>query len=283
MTRKAIIINWGWKDILLSNIDPPKNIWQTEQGHCLVCTNKSGDLSEIHEITKSCLKTGAVLVFLHKNPPHNATEKIRIALYNQLKDQDNAVRVRLFGGGSEPIYFRKNSQGMVGATGTFPSTVFDEETFTEHRPNFILDEDNKRINQEYFDHVWNAYWHTPKNNVYSLMEEFQFYSRGFDWTVEDANARFLTHLADYKSLWHKLHSFAGIPIADNQQSEYAIDAYIAHLQHTNDNITLTLIENIRKDIAQILAGEVAQDEAKSLVRNVYNDLFECFKVIPSYL
>jgi hypothetical protein len=273
----TIIINWGWKE------EPLQNIWQTEQGQCLVCTNKSNDLSEIENIAKSYLKTGVVLIFLHKNTPHNATEKTRTALYNQLKDQDNDVRVRLFGGGTEPIYFGKNSKGMVGAAGTFPSTVFDEETFTEHRPNFILDEDQKLISQAHFDHVWNAYWHTPKNNVYNLMEEFRFYTDGFDWTIEDADAKFLTHLVDYESLWHKLHSFAGVQIEGNPKTEYAIDAYLAHLQHTNDKLVLTLMEDTRKDIAQIITGGITAEEMQTLIKKSYNNLYQCFKEIPLYL
>jgi hypothetical protein len=172
---------------------------------------------------------------------------------------------------------------MVGAAGTFPSTVFDGETYTEVKPNFILDEEKKCINQEYFDHVWNAYWDAPKNNVYNLMEEFRFYTDGFDWTMENANAKFLTHLADYTSLWHKLHSFVGVHIEENQQTEYAMDSCMVHLQYANDEDTLDLIKNTRKEITQIITGEITTGEMQTLVKNSYNNLFQCFKKIPLYL
>jgi hypothetical protein len=277
MAKKTIIINWGWKE------KPLQNIWLTEQGYCLVCTNKTNDLSEIKTMAKSYLKNGTVLVFLHKNTPHNATEQTRIDLYDQLTNKTNPIKVRLFGGGTERIYFGKNSKGIVGAGGTFPLPTLDESTLTENKPDFILDRDKKIINQAYFDHVWNAYWDAPKNNVYNLMEEFRFYTDGFDWTMENANAKFLTHLADYASLWHKLHSFAGVHIKENQQPEYAMDSCMAHLQHANDEDTLNLIKNTREEIAQIITGGKMAEAMQTLIKSGYNNLFQCFKEIPLYL
>jgi hypothetical protein len=290
-TNKSIIINWDWHDKLIyPNGEDFSDTWNTGKGHFLACTNIDNiKLLDIISMAKYYLQKGPVLIFLHKNTPHNSTEYDRLTLLENLRSSPYDIRVRLFGGGKEPIYYSGVSKGIVGIKGKdankgiFPQTQKSKELITNSIQNFILNTEQKRINQEYFDHVWNAYWHTPKNSVYNLMEEFRFYTDGFDWTMDNADAKFLTHLADYKSLWHKLHSFAGVPIEDNQQPEYAIEAYMAHLQHTSGKVTLTLIENTRKEIVQIITGEITTGEMQTLVKKSYNNLYQCFKEIPLYL
>ena len=287
--QKSIIINWDWHKSIVCDNDLFDNTWHTGAGDILSCSNvKKDNILDIIPMAQYYVQKGPVLIFLHKNTPHNSTESDLLILRETLKPSLMAyeVRVRLFGGGTEPIYYiRDKSNGIVGTRGINP----DKGTFPENyssvdkEKNFIIDKDQKLINQAHYDHVWNAYWHTPKNNVYNLMEEFRFYTDGFDWTMDNADAKFLTHLADYPSLWYKLHSFAGVPIEDNQQPEYAIEAYMAHLQHTNNKVTLTLIENTRKDIAQIITGGKTAEEMQTLIKKSYNNLYQCFKEIPLYL
>jgi 3-keto-L-gulonate-6-phosphate decarboxylase len=62
-----------------------------------------------------------------------------------------------------------------------------------------------------------------------------------------------------------------------------MDSCMAHLHHANDEDTLNLIKNTRKEIAQIITGGITAETMQTLVKSSYNKLFQCFKEIPLYL
>jgi len=287
MSKSTIIIVWGWSKNGVIPLNT-HNLWHTPSGHRLVCTDvhKNATGQELlHSLVSDHANDGPVLVFLHKTEPHSYVEADRSTILDAIDPTAaRQVRVRLFGGGIEPVYFGWESElGMLGLNGCFPTTVTgpSEVIFEEKKSSLFVEEEKDKICQEHFDYVWDIYWHPPYKLIFSLAERFRFWTDGCEL---GEGLGFSTYLKHYDLLRQQLICFAakgGVEenLHSHFASDYNYDSYELLLRETNPAL-FEKLQLTREAVRNMLeAKPVTKKDAQDVVDKTFNELFGLFKEI----
>lgn len=286
--KKLILIVWGWDESVSGKELKP---WLTnETASALWLANIKDDIKKIASIITSIKSWHEyqILIFLHETEPHSYRRHDQEKLYQSLGSAAVNVRSRLFGAGKGSVYFGKNCRnGIIGMNGRLAETYQEDPLSDDVRAEFILDEDRRIISQKHFDYVWNAYWHQPSEVIFRMAERFNRQARGFQRKENDTE-HFLGHLAQDTTLWHQLHSFAGISLdggspVDTAALEYNLDAYIAQFSESGSAELVDELENARSGIKNLLqTGTFEGEDQTKTVSTVYNKLFGLHDNIVGY-
>lgn len=281
---KTILVNWTFKSEYCTNPEAPSTIWTcNDEGYRFICTNLT-DTTEIEKIIVKCASDGELLILLHKNPPHNSTLKDIDTMCQNLKNRKGKFVIRLFGGGTESLYFGpKSDLGILGDRNkglfaTFYET--NEPQYKKGRSQFIINRDTKTVDVVNLKYIWRNYWEAPKKTVYSLMEDFRLHTDGFNFE-QDANA-YISHLKTNETLFNALQAFANPPKDDvhTPTFQYSLKTLQDHLEKSSDHHdTLSNLQQLRGKVSGTLTGENIVDHSSHL-REIYTGMFQLFQQIP---
>lgn len=284
---KTILVNWTFKPEYCTTAAQSNLGWTSNDNRFrFICTNKT-DIREIEQIIYTCAPDGDLLVLLHKNPPHSTTLIDVDKMYHSLKDREGKLIIRLFGGGTELLYFGpKSDLGILGDRdkGLF-ATFYEikEPQYKKVRSGFIINRDTKTVDSTNLEYIWRNYWESPKKVLYRLMEDFRLYTDGFNF--EQNEVSFQEHLMSNPTLWYALHCFAGHPKEDTptQIFQYGLSMFQEYLESGSyHHEILSNLQQLRKKVSDVLTGENISDHSSHL-REIYTGMFQLFQQIPVHL
>jgi len=282
--QKNILINWTFHPDLRTDWNALNSIWTRNDASYQLFTINETEFEKLKAAIDACPSEGELLVLLHKNPPHNMTLRDIEYLYGSIK-RTGKLTIRLFGGGTEPLYFGPKSEfGILGDRdkGLFATSYeIKEPAYKKVRSNFMVDRDSRRVNAEHLAYIWRNYWESPKKTVYRLMENFRLHTDGFDFDAGNQDA-YLTHLQSNSAVWHALHHFAGQPLdgAPAQTEQYALTTLQSHIGTHPDHSNLhNHLHQLRKKVGDTLNNGNSTNYPDH-VRTIYTGMFDLFKNIP---
>jgi hypothetical protein len=288
MALKHILINWNWN----GKFDPAK-FWQctrhsdkTHKGdlYQLWCVNFKGNDRLDHLLTKlpSLLESGDCLILLHKNPPHSSKgdDVSKIHDFVSGLNVPNKAYIRLFGGGTEPLYFGPKSHlGILGnrEEGDFGDYFIDSKG---EQYKLELERGEHIVDHEHLAYIWKNYWETPKQLIYNLLEDFRFHTDGFNF---DGQVRWKDHLQDNLLLWNRLNCFSDDSFMPDKgyasTQDHKLMEYRVHLG--GGHSTLLELDGCRDKVKKMV--KTSRPDNVKEVKEVYNSLFKLFKAIPTQL
>ncbi len=282
--QKNILINWTFHRDLRTDWNATNTIWACNDASYQLFTINETEVEKLNAAIEACPSEGELLVLLHKNPPHNTTLLNIEHLYKSIK-RTGKFTIRLFGGGTEPLYFGPKSEfGILGDRdkGLFATSYeIKEPAYKKVRSTFMVDRDSRKVEAEHLAYIWRNYWESPKKTVYRLMEDFRLHTDGFDFGANNSGA-YRGHLQSNSTVWHALHCFTGQPRSDApaEAEQYALTTLQDHLEKSSDHQdTLSNLQQLRGKVSDTLNGENIVDYPNH-VRTIYTGMFDLFKNIP---